>query len=110
GPGGLAVRSRLWGQRAPGPKPDSTEGPLCMRPSARYIIRSGQTSPNWCGAEAWRGGASSGVSPSFDCGSKLRGSSQNSPRVVSKRDVYITKPTTPLINIAKVMVDNVCLL
>ncbi|GBM53706.1 hypothetical protein AVEN_56405-1 [Araneus ventricosus] len=35
GRGGLVVRSRLWGRRAPGSKPDSTEDPPCMGPVAR---------------------------------------------------------------------------
>ncbi|GBM81457.1 hypothetical protein AVEN_214213-1 [Araneus ventricosus] len=35
GRGGLVVRYRLWGQRAPGSKPDSTEDPPCMGPVAR---------------------------------------------------------------------------
>ncbi|GBN69761.1 hypothetical protein AVEN_206969-1 [Araneus ventricosus] len=51
GRGGLVVRSRLWGRRAPGPKPDSTEDPTGMEPVARYIIRSGQTSSRWCGVK-----------------------------------------------------------
>ncbi|GBN54800.1 hypothetical protein AVEN_18806-1 [Araneus ventricosus] len=32
GHGGLVVRCRPWGQRVPGSKPDSTEGPLCIAP------------------------------------------------------------------------------
>ncbi|GBN68224.1 hypothetical protein AVEN_56125-1 [Araneus ventricosus] len=35
GRGGLVVRSRLWGRRAPGSKPDSTEDLPCMGPVAR---------------------------------------------------------------------------
>ncbi|GBM02425.1 hypothetical protein AVEN_76477-1 [Araneus ventricosus] len=35
GRGGLVVRSRLWGRRVPGSKPDSTEDPPCMGPVAR---------------------------------------------------------------------------
>ncbi|GBM55200.1 hypothetical protein AVEN_182151-1 [Araneus ventricosus] len=35
GRGGLVVRPRLWGRRAPGSKPDSTEDPPCMGPVAR---------------------------------------------------------------------------
>ncbi|GBM39364.1 hypothetical protein AVEN_119030-1 [Araneus ventricosus] len=35
GRGGLVVRSRLWGRRAPGSRPDSTEDPPCMGPVAR---------------------------------------------------------------------------
>ncbi|GBM76070.1 hypothetical protein AVEN_167490-1 [Araneus ventricosus] len=47
-------------------------------------------------ALAWRGNLERGVpaqvsSSSSDRGSKLRGPSQNSPRVASKRDVNITK-------------------
>ncbi|GBN60849.1 Signal peptide, CUB and EGF-like domain-containing protein 2 [Araneus ventricosus] len=33
--GGLVVRSRLWGRRVPGAKPDSTEDPPCMGLVAR---------------------------------------------------------------------------
>ncbi|GBO08880.1 hypothetical protein AVEN_140990-1 [Araneus ventricosus] len=54
GRGGLVARSRLWGRRVPGSKPDSTEDPSCIGPTA--FTRSGQTSSRWCGAEAWRGG------------------------------------------------------
>ncbi|GBO34342.1 hypothetical protein AVEN_123619-1 [Araneus ventricosus] len=35
GRGGLVVRSRLWGRRVPGSRPDSTEDPPCMGPVAR---------------------------------------------------------------------------
>ncbi|GBL79691.1 hypothetical protein AVEN_18225-1 [Araneus ventricosus] len=35
GRGGLVVRPRLWGQRAPGSRPDSTDDPPCMGPVAR---------------------------------------------------------------------------
>ncbi|GBN87709.1 hypothetical protein AVEN_131809-1 [Araneus ventricosus] len=56
GRGDLVVRSRLWGRRAPGSRPDSTEDPPCMGPVARQIVRSGQTSSRWCGVEVWRGG------------------------------------------------------
>ncbi|GBL92177.1 hypothetical protein AVEN_91518-1 [Araneus ventricosus] len=95
GRGGLVARSRLWNRRVPGSKPDSTDDPSCMGPAARQIIRSGQTSSRWCGV-AWKFGE--GVpaqvsSSSSDRGSKLRGSSQNSPHVASKRDVNITKPS-----------------
>ncbi|GBO08707.1 hypothetical protein AVEN_100227-1 [Araneus ventricosus] len=61
GRGGLVVKSRLWGRRVPGSKPDSTGDPSRMRPIARQIIRSGQTPSCWCGVVVWRGGASSGV-------------------------------------------------
>ncbi|GBL95497.1 hypothetical protein AVEN_54105-1 [Araneus ventricosus] len=52
----------------------------------------GQTSSRWCNAEVWRGVPAQVSSLSSDCGSKLRGPNQNSPRVASKRGViYITK-------------------
>ncbi|GBN77427.1 hypothetical protein AVEN_215951-1 [Araneus ventricosus] len=35
GRGGLVVRSRLWGWRVQGSRPDSTEDPPCMGPVAR---------------------------------------------------------------------------
>ncbi|GBN49759.1 hypothetical protein AVEN_110771-1 [Araneus ventricosus] len=37
--GRLVVRSRLRGRRAPGSKPDFTEYPSCMGPTARQIKR-----------------------------------------------------------------------
>ncbi|GBO19899.1 hypothetical protein AVEN_59132-1 [Araneus ventricosus] len=54
GQGGLVVRSSLWGRR--GSKPDSTEDPQCIEPAARQIMRKGQNSYRWCGAEVWRWG------------------------------------------------------
>ncbi|GBN26961.1 hypothetical protein AVEN_239638-1 [Araneus ventricosus] len=87
GRSGLVVRSRPRDRRVAGSKPDSTEDPLCMEPVARQIIRSGQTSSCWCGAEAWPAQV---PSSSSDSSSKLRGKSLNSPRVASKRDVNIT--------------------
>ncbi|GBL72169.1 hypothetical protein AVEN_115158-1 [Araneus ventricosus] len=56
GSGGLVVMSRLWGRTAPGSKPDSTEDPACIGSAALQILPT-----PWCDAEAWRGGASSGV-------------------------------------------------
>ncbi|GBN94455.1 hypothetical protein AVEN_69689-1, partial [Araneus ventricosus] len=47
GRGGLVVRSRPWSQRIPGPKPNSSEYPPCMKPDAYEIIRSGQTPTRW---------------------------------------------------------------
>ncbi|GBM78500.1 hypothetical protein AVEN_266025-1 [Araneus ventricosus] len=101
GRGGLVVRSRLWGRRAPVSKPDSTNDSLCMGPA----VRSGQTPSRWCGVEAWRGVPSQVSSSSSDRGSKLRGPSPNSPRVASKRDVNITKPKKKLrsINSRKIL-------
>ncbi|GBM39108.1 hypothetical protein AVEN_73050-1 [Araneus ventricosus] len=61
GRGGLVARSRPREWRLRGSKPDNTEDPPCVGPVARQIICSGQTSSHWCGAEVWRGGASSCV-------------------------------------------------
>ncbi|GBO36272.1 hypothetical protein AVEN_216986-1 [Araneus ventricosus] len=61
GRGGLVVRSRLWGRRGPGSKPDSPEDPPCV---GMFHVKSyvgGQTSSRWCGVKVWGGGASSGV-------------------------------------------------
>ncbi|GBM08990.1 hypothetical protein AVEN_229031-1 [Araneus ventricosus] len=58
---GLVVRSRLWGQKVPGSKPDSTEDPCVL---GLFHVKSyvgGQMSSRWCGVEVWRGGASSDV-------------------------------------------------
>ncbi|GBN14357.1 hypothetical protein AVEN_36723-1 [Araneus ventricosus] len=90
GRGGLMVRSPLWGRRVPGSKPDSTEDPPCMGPVARQVIRSCQTPTV---GVAWKLGErvpAQVSSSSSDCGSKLRGPSQNNPRVASKRDFNIT--------------------
>ncbi|GBO22527.1 hypothetical protein AVEN_188117-1 [Araneus ventricosus] len=54
GRGGLVARSRPPDRRVAGSNPDSTEDPPCMGPAAPQIIRSGQTSSHWCGAEIWR--------------------------------------------------------
>ncbi|GBO18100.1 hypothetical protein AVEN_46662-1, partial [Araneus ventricosus] len=90
GRGDLVARSRPRDRRAAGPKPDSTEDPSCMVPAARQIIRSGQTPSRWCGAEAWREGASSGVVLVIRPWLKITRSVLNSPRVASERDVNIT--------------------
>ncbi|GBN66143.1 hypothetical protein AVEN_116988-1 [Araneus ventricosus] len=42
---GQVVRSRIWGRRVPGSKPDSTEDPPHMGPAACQTARSGQTPP-----------------------------------------------------------------
>ncbi|GBN57659.1 hypothetical protein AVEN_23963-1 [Araneus ventricosus] len=90
GRGGLVVRSRLWGRRAPGLKPDSTEDPSSMdllhaksyvvakRPPIGVARKFGERVPAQVS------------SSSSDHGTKLRGPSQNSPRVATKRDVNIT--------------------
>ncbi|GBL85949.1 hypothetical protein AVEN_63252-1 [Araneus ventricosus] len=86
GRGGLVVRSRLWGLRLPGLKPDSTRLGLLhgksktgvKRPLLGVVRQFGKGVP-----------AQVLFSPS-DGGSKLRGLSLNSLRVASKRDVNIT--------------------
>ncbi|GBL87645.1 hypothetical protein AVEN_107916-1 [Araneus ventricosus] len=70
------------------PEPGTRAGPIPQK-IHRVCIRGGQTSTRWCVLEAWRGGASSYSSPDRD--SKVRGPSQNSPRVALKRDVDVTK-------------------
>ncbi|GBO38926.1 hypothetical protein AVEN_240257-1 [Araneus ventricosus] len=89
GRGGLEVRSRLRGRRLPGLKTDSTEDPPCMRPVVSYVVakRSSAGVVQKFGEEVPAQVSSS----SSDRGSKLRGLSQNSSRVASKRDVNITK-------------------
>ncbi|GBM25696.1 hypothetical protein AVEN_75974-1, partial [Araneus ventricosus] len=60
GGGGLVVRSRPWGRKAPGPKPDPTEDHPCMEPIARQIPRRNIIKLREVS------------SSSSDCGSKLR--------------------------------------
>ncbi|GBL82701.1 hypothetical protein AVEN_263761-1 [Araneus ventricosus] len=38
GRGGLVVRSRLRGRRAPGSKPNSTGDPPCVGPAKSYVV------------------------------------------------------------------------
>ncbi|GBL96748.1 hypothetical protein AVEN_111877-1 [Araneus ventricosus] len=84
GRGGLVVRHRS--RKAPGSKPASTEDPPCIGAAARQIMRREPNvlPPVRCLSLERR-------LPPTDLGSKLRGPSQNSPRVASKRDVNITK-------------------
>ncbi|GBL80498.1 hypothetical protein AVEN_225204-1 [Araneus ventricosus] len=72
------------------------------RPSALRLVRRPSAHP-WSPESTGMDGAAGAVrklgeevpagvpSPSFDRGSKLRGLSQNSPRVASKRDINIIK-------------------
>ncbi|GBM35253.1 hypothetical protein AVEN_45521-1 [Araneus ventricosus] len=57
------------------------------------VTNNSQTSFRWCGAEVWRGRIlpAQMSSSSSDCGSKLRGPSQNISRVASKWDDNMTK-------------------
>ncbi|GBN18520.1 hypothetical protein AVEN_163572-1 [Araneus ventricosus] len=71
-----------------GSKPDSTEYLPCMGPKSNVVAKRppvGVTGKFGEGVPAQVSFSSS------DRGSKLRGPSQNSPRVASKRDVNITK-------------------
>ncbi|GBN98536.1 hypothetical protein AVEN_101254-1 [Araneus ventricosus] len=85
-PQGLVIRSRLQGQRVPGSRPDSIQELPCKRvwctinpsePNVLPLVRRERL-------ERW-------VSPSSsDHDSKLRGPSQNSPRVAAKCNVNIS--------------------
>ncbi|GBM09914.1 hypothetical protein AVEN_2875-1 [Araneus ventricosus] len=91
GRSGLVARSPPRDRRVPGPKPESTEDPPCKW--ARYTLNpSGPTVLPlvWC-RSLERLAPAQGPSPPSDRGSKLRGASQNIPRIASKRDVNITK-------------------
>ncbi|GBL81762.1 hypothetical protein AVEN_93526-1 [Araneus ventricosus] len=66
-----------------------------MGPVAREIMRSGQTSSLWCGANFGEGVPAQVSSSSSDHGSKLRGPFQNALHFVSKRDVNISKLKSP---------------
>ncbi|GBN91544.1 hypothetical protein AVEN_161668-1, partial [Araneus ventricosus] len=92
--GDLVVRFRLSGRRVLGSKADSNEDPPCMwayctlnytkgakRPPSGVVRNLDEEAP--AQASSW----------SSDHGSKLRGSTQNSPRVASKLDVNIPKLT-----------------
>ncbi|GBL82671.1 hypothetical protein AVEN_263740-1 [Araneus ventricosus] len=73
--------------KAHGSKLDSNEDPSCIGLHTNSYV-GGQTSPLWCGS------LEKGVpaqASSSDRGSKLRGPSQNSPRVASKWDVNMAK-------------------
>ncbi|GBL95520.1 hypothetical protein AVEN_54123-1 [Araneus ventricosus] len=61
GRGGLVARSRRWGWKAPGPKPNTTKDLSCVGPVAHQIICRGQTPSRWCGVTVWRWDAGSGV-------------------------------------------------
>ncbi|GBM54162.1 hypothetical protein AVEN_208762-1 [Araneus ventricosus] len=94
--GGHVVRSRLWGRRVPGSKPDSTEDQPCIGPGAHQIIRRRSDVLTEEGAPA---------QVSSERGSKLRGPSENSHRVSSKQDVNMTKLQT-FLTLARTMVPE----
>ncbi|GBM09798.1 hypothetical protein AVEN_234637-1 [Araneus ventricosus] len=94
---GLVVRSRLWGRRVPGSKPNSTSYLIrCiwgLLHAKSYIVA--KRPPVGVAWKFGEGVPAQVSSSSSDHGSKLRGPSQNSPRVASKWDVNITKPNLP---------------
>ncbi|GBL61865.1 hypothetical protein AVEN_17359-1 [Araneus ventricosus] len=69
--------------RVPGSKPDSTEDLLCMWAKS-YTV--GQT--RWNDPDAWTAGPIQKSSSPSDGSLKLRGPSQNIPRVASEQDFY----------------------
>ncbi|GBM37657.1 hypothetical protein AVEN_132099-1 [Araneus ventricosus] len=84
-------RSQLWGRRAPGSKPGSTDDLPSMGPfhAKSYVVPK---HPPFVVALKFGEGVPAQVSSSSsDCGLKLRRPSQNGPRVASQRDVNITK-------------------
>ncbi|GBM71419.1 hypothetical protein AVEN_185725-1 [Araneus ventricosus] len=87
GCGGLVVRSRPQGRKVPGSKPDSTEEP----PRKRVWCTLNPSRPF-----GERRATAQVSSSSSDRGSKVRGPSQNSPRVASKPDVVVTKLSSHL--------------
>ncbi|GBO26261.1 hypothetical protein AVEN_11754-1 [Araneus ventricosus] len=91
GRGGLVVRSRLWGRRAPGPNPDFTEDPpyMGLLHAKSYVVA--KRPPLGVARKLAEGVPTQVSSSSSDRGSKLRGPSQNSPPVASERDVNIAK-------------------
>ncbi|GBM55142.1 hypothetical protein AVEN_207026-1 [Araneus ventricosus] len=89
GRGSLVLRSRLWGRRASGSKPDSTEDPPCMEHAKSYL---GAKRPPVGVARKFEERAPDQASSSLsDSGSIFRNPSQNSPHVSSKRDVNKAK-------------------
>ncbi|GBN67711.1 hypothetical protein AVEN_134088-1 [Araneus ventricosus] len=89
GRSGLVVRSRLWGRRVRDPIPLKIRRVWGLLHAKSHVVAKRLPV-----GVAWKfgEGVPAQVSPSSsDCGSKLRGPSQNSPRVASKRDVNIAK-------------------
>ncbi|GBO32806.1 hypothetical protein AVEN_213850-1 [Araneus ventricosus] len=91
GSGGLVIRSRLWGRRVPGPEPHSTEDTSCMGlvlVKSYVVAKRPPVGVAWKFEEEVPAQMSSSLS---DRGSKLRGSSQYSPHIASKRDINISE-------------------
>ncbi|GBO06943.1 hypothetical protein AVEN_148104-1 [Araneus ventricosus] len=78
------------GPQWPSSKPNSTEDPACMW--ARCLLNPVSRIKRDLACVVWKFGVLPQVSsPSFDYGSKRRGAFQNNARVVSIRDINITK-------------------
>ncbi|GBM91726.1 hypothetical protein AVEN_136459-1 [Araneus ventricosus] len=87
GRGGLVVGSRLWGRNQISLKIRRIWG---LSHAKSYVVA--KRSPVGAAWKFGEEGVTAQVSSSSSyCGSKLRGPSQNSPHVTSKRDVNITK-------------------
>ncbi|GBL87373.1 hypothetical protein AVEN_118326-1 [Araneus ventricosus] len=89
GRGGLVVRSRLWGRRVRDPIPLKILRVWDLLYAKSYVVA--KRSPVGVVRKFGEGVPAQVSSSSSDRGSKLRGPSQNSPRVASKRDVNETK-------------------
>ncbi|GBO02309.1 hypothetical protein AVEN_163733-1 [Araneus ventricosus] len=89
GRGGLVARYRLWGRRVRNPIPLKIRLVWGLLHAKSYVVaKHHPAGVVWKFGERALAQVSSSSSGS---GSKLRGPSQNSPRVASKRDVNITK-------------------
>ncbi|GBM45030.1 hypothetical protein AVEN_98880-1 [Araneus ventricosus] len=94
GLGGLVVRPQLWGRRV------QVRNPILLKIRRvwgllhvkSYVVA--KRPPVGVACKFGKGVLAQVSSSSSGRRSKLRGSSQNSPRVASKREVNITKPTT----------------
>ncbi|GBN83582.1 hypothetical protein AVEN_147923-1 [Araneus ventricosus] len=93
GHGGLVVRSRLRGRRGPGLNPILLDIRCLWDLLHARSYAGDQTISRWCDTEIWRGTASSGVVLVIRTWLKIRRTSQNSPRVASKRDVTTKRKT-----------------
>nr|GBN69868.1 hypothetical protein AVEN_261974-1 [Araneus ventricosus]GBN69877.1 hypothetical protein AVEN_23279-1 [Araneus ventricosus]GBN69939.1 hypothetical protein AVEN_217920-1 [Araneus ventricosus] len=94
------VNSRLRVRKVPGSKPDSNEDQLCMGYVPWLYVKPCVVTkrPPSGVVRKFREGVPAQISSaSSDRSSKLRGPSQNRPRVASERDVNISKPKYSII-------------
>ncbi|GBO29151.1 hypothetical protein AVEN_169859-1 [Araneus ventricosus] len=94
GRGGLVVRSRLWGRRVPIPTKIRRVWGL-LHSKSHVVAKHPLVSVAW---KLGEGVPAQVSSSSSDRGLKLRGPSQNSPRVASKRDVNMPNNNTVTIH------------